>query len=123
MAETWSGEFYCVKCKDKRQAEGEVKVNAVVIRGLNDHEVESLAEFGRRKGVSMRFIEFMPLDSSRAWQKELVVPGAEVLRRLRARFDLVPAGTALNPSETARRWMFASGGGEIGIIAPVTEPI
>src|SRR4029077_15546441 len=46
-----------------------VKVNAVVIRGINDHELEALAEFGHLRGLSMRFIEFMPLDSARAWQK------------------------------------------------------
>ena len=98
-----------------------VKVNAVIIRGLNDHEIESLAEFARRKSLSFRFIEFMPLDSGRAWQKELVVPGREILQRIRARFELKPVESA-NVSETARRWSFADGRGEIGIIAPVSEP-
>jgi len=98
-----------------------VKVNAVVIRDINDHEVERLAEFARERGLSFRFIEFMPLDSSRAWLKELVVPGGEILRRLQARFELRPVVTE-NKSETARRWRFAEGRGEIGIIAPVTEP-
>ncbi|HRI14879.1 MAG TPA: GTP 3',8-cyclase MoaA [Verrucomicrobiota bacterium] len=99
-----------------------VKVNAVVIGGLNDHEVESLAEFARVRRLSLRFIEFMPLDSNRAWQRELVVPGREILKRLQARFDLVPVDPSGNPAETARRWAFADGRGEIGIIAPVTEP-
>jgi cyclic pyranopterin phosphate synthase len=98
-----------------------VKVNAVIIRGLNDHEIESLADFARLKSVSFRFIEFMPLDSGRAWQKELVVPGREILRRLQARFDIKPVQSA-NVSETAKRWSFADGRGEIGIIAPVSEP-
>ena len=100
-----------------------LKVNAVVIRGLNDHEIEDLAEFGRREGIVQRFIEFMPLDSGRAWQRDLVVPGREILERLRRRFDLVPVA-ASNPAETARRWRFADGppGAEIGIIAPVSEP-
>ncbi len=98
-----------------------VKVNAVVIRGLNDHEVEALAEFAREKNLSFRFIEFMPLDSGRSWLKELVVPGREILARLQSRFELKPVKTA-NPSETARRWTFADGRGEIGIIAPVSEP-
>ena len=98
-----------------------VKVNAVVIRGLNDHEIEPLAEFARQKHLSFRFIEFMPLDSGRAWQKELVVPGSEILRRLQARFDLRRARST-NLSETAKRWSFADGRGEIGIIAPVSEP-
>lgn len=99
-----------------------VKVNAVIIRDLNDHELEALAEFARHRNLSLRFIEFMPLDSSRAWQRELVVRGAEIMDRLRARFDLRPVDQAANPAETARRWTFADGRGEIGIIAPVSEP-
>jgi cyclic pyranopterin phosphate synthase len=98
-----------------------VKVNAVVIRDLNDHEIEALAEFAREQDISFRFIEFMPLDSGRAWLKELVVPGREILRRLQARFDLKSVSSE-NKSETAKRWVFADGRGEIGIIAPVTEP-
>src|SRR6185295_2788372 len=98
-----------------------IKINAVIIRGVNDHEIEDLAQFGHEQDVSFRFIEFMPLDSARAWLRELVVPGAEILTRLQARFDLRPV-TSKNPSETARRWTFADGHGEIGIIAPVSEP-
>ncbi len=98
-----------------------VKVNAVIIRGINDHELEALAEFGRTQNLSMRFIEFMPLDSARAWQKEFVVPGREILARLQDRYSLQPA-TARSASETARRWAFADGAGEIGVIAPVSEP-
>jgi cyclic pyranopterin phosphate synthase len=98
-----------------------VKVNAVIIRDVNDHEIESLAEFGRDNGLVMRFIEFMPLDSARVWLKELVVPAREILERLQARFDLRPLA-ASHASETARRWTFAKGRGEIGLIAPVSEP-
>ncbi len=98
-----------------------VKVNAVVIRGINDHEIESLAEFAREKNISFRFIEFMPLDSSHAWQKELVVSGAEILARLQKRFPLRQV-ISKNKSETAKRWSFEDGRGEIGIIAPVSEP-
>lgn len=98
-----------------------VKVNAVVIRGINDHEIEALAEFAQRKNLRFRFIEFMPLDSGRAWQKELVVPAKEILQRLQARFSLQPIQSE-NKSETARRWAFSDGRGEIGIIAPVSEP-
>jgi cyclic pyranopterin phosphate synthase len=98
-----------------------VKVNAVVIREINDHEIEALAAFAREAGVSLRFIEFMPLDSARAWQKEMVMPGAEILARLQARFSLQPAPND-NPSSTSKRWVHADGGGEIGIIAPVSEP-
>lgn len=98
-----------------------VKVNAVVIRGINDHEIEGLAEFARAQNLSFRFIEFMPLDSGRAWLKDLVVPGREILHRLREKYALQPVQSA-NPSETAKRWTFEDGRGEIGIIAPVTEP-
>jgi GTP 3',8-cyclase len=98
-----------------------VKVNAVIIRGLNDHEIEALAGFAREHDLSLRFIEFMPLDSARAWLKEMVVPGHEILARLQVRFDLRPVA-ADNPSATAKRWSFPDGRGEIGIIAPVSEP-
>src|ERR1043166_5234992 len=98
-----------------------VKVNAVVIHSINDHEIEALGEFARSRSLVMRFIEFMPLDSARAWQKELVVTGREILQRLQARFDLQPVKLA-NASETAKRWRFADSTAEIGIIAPVSEP-
>jgi cyclic pyranopterin phosphate synthase len=97
-----------------------VKVNAVVIRGINDHEIEALASFAAAEGFAMRFIEFMPLDSSRAWLKEMVVPGREILERLKARFDLEPV--IGNRSETAKRWRIRGTASELGIIAPVTEP-
>lgn len=98
-----------------------VKVNAVVIRGINDHEIESLAEFARANDLSFRFIEFMPLDSSRAWLKEMVVAGSEILARLQERYDLQVVKPD-HPAETAKRWRFHDGRGEIGIIAPVSEP-
>ena len=99
-----------------------VKVNAVVIRGLNDHELVPLATFARERHLSLRFIEFMPLDSGHAWKRDLVVPGREILARLRESFELLPVDQSANPAETARRWIFADGRGEVGIIAPVTEP-
>jgi cyclic pyranopterin phosphate synthase len=98
-----------------------IKVNAVVIRDINDHELEALVEFAREQDLNLRFIEFMPLDSARAWLKEMVVPGHEILQRLRSRFDLRPLPTA-DPSETAKRWSFSDGRGSLGIIAPVSEP-
>ena len=100
---------------------GPVKVNGVIIRGINDHEIESLAEFARELDLSFRFIEFMPLDSAQAWQKDMVVSGREILERLRARFDLQPVESD-NPSSTSKRWRFSDGRGEVGIIAPVSEP-
>ena len=98
-----------------------VKVNAVLVRGLNDDEVESFAEIARTSGITMRFIEFMPLDADRHWCREVVVPAAEVRRRIHARWPLVQIPHAV--SETARKFRFADGApGEIGLIAPVTEP-
>jgi GTP 3',8-cyclase len=97
------------------------KVNAVLVRGLNDDEVESFAAFARETGVIMRFIEFMPLDADRHWSPGLVVPAAEVHRRIDARWPLRPVPH--ERSETARRYAFADGApGEIGLIAPVTQP-
>lgn len=98
-----------------------VKVNAVIIRGINDHEIEALAGFAAERGLTLRFIEFMPLDSSRSWHKDLVLPGHEILARLRQRFALQPIASP-NAAETARRWRLTEGRGEIGIIAPVSEP-
>ena len=98
-----------------------VKVNAVIIRDINDHEIEALAGFAREENLSMRFIEFMPLDSARAWLRELVVPGREILKRLQRSHTLRPVPSK-NPSETATRWQFADGRGEIGLISPVSEP-
>lgn len=98
-----------------------VKVNAVVIRGINDHEIEALAQFARDRDLCCRFIEFMPLDSARAWLKEMVVPAREVLDRLQARFNL-HALAPENPSATAKLWGFTDAPGKVGLVAPVTEP-
>ncbi len=98
-----------------------IKVNVVVIRGWNDHELEALTEFAHAQGLHLRFIEFMPLDAGRAWQRDLVVSGQEMLQRLQARYGLHAVAPA-HPAETARRWGFPDGRGEVGIIAPVTEP-
>ena len=97
------------------------KVNAVLVRGLNDDEVESFAEFARERAVIMRFIEFMPLDADRHWTRDLVVPAAEIYSRIHARWPLVQIPH--ERSETARKYRFADGApGEIGLIAPVTQP-
>ncbi len=98
-----------------------LKINAVIIRGLNDNEIEALGRFARDENLVMRFIEFMPLDSGRAWQKDHVVPGREILERLQSAFNLKPVKME-NASATARRWSFAGGSGEVGLISPVSEP-
>jgi cyclic pyranopterin phosphate synthase len=97
-----------------------VKVNAVLVRGLNDDEVEAFADFARERDLIMRFIEFMPLDADRHWTRELVVTAAEIKRRIEARWKLEPI--AHERSETARKYRFADGRGQIGLIAPVSQP-
>jgi GTP 3',8-cyclase len=100
---------------------GPVKVNAVLVRGFNDDEVEAFAAFARERGVVMRFIEFMPLDADRHWTREMMVPAAEVFARIDAEWSLKQI--AHERSETARKYVFADGAaGEIGLIAPVTQP-
>jgi len=100
---------------------GTVKVNCVLLRGFNDTQIEAFAEFSRAENVIVRFIEFMPLEEDRKWTPESVVPMSEIVARLNAVRPLVPL-PASNPSETARRFTFADGRGEIGIIAPVSQP-
>ncbi len=99
-----------------------IKINAVIVRGYNEDEVADFAGFARQHDVKMRFIEFMPLDSGHDWSREMVVSGREIRERISERFPLVPdAGE--RGSETSSRYRFADGAaGEIGIIAPVTEP-
>jgi len=97
------------------------KINAVLVRGFNEDEVEAFAAFARERGVIMRFIEFMPLDADRHWSRDLMVPAEEVYRRIHAQWPLVQIPHA--KSETARKYRFADGApGEIGLIAPVTQP-
>jgi GTP 3',8-cyclase len=108
---------------DKAQATGlaPVKINAVLVRGFNEDEVETFAGFARERGVIMRFIEFMPLDADRHWSRELMVPAAEVYQRIHAQWPLVQIPN--EKSETARKYRFADDTqGEIGLIAPVTQP-
>jgi cyclic pyranopterin phosphate synthase len=98
-----------------------VKVNAVLVRGLNDDEVEEFATFAREHQVIVRFIEFMPLDADRHWTHDLVVTAEEVRRRIHAVYPLANY-TRDTPSETARKFRFADGKGEIGLVAPVSLP-
>lgn len=99
-----------------------VKVNCVMIRGINDDQCLNFAAFARDKGVHVRFIEFMPLDNGKVWRREMVVPGEELRARIHTAFPLERVRSE-NPSETARRWKFADGAsGEIGFINPVTQP-
>ena len=100
---------------------GPVKVNCVLLRGRNDDQIEAFAEFSRREQVIVRFIECMPLGEDRSWSADTVVPLQEIVDRLHAYRPLV-ALPANHLAETARRYTFEDGLGEIGIIAPVTHP-
>jgi cyclic pyranopterin phosphate synthase len=97
-----------------------VKVNCVLLRGFNDDQIEGFAHFARSEDVIVRFIEFMPLEEDRLWTPEMVVPLREIVARLNAVHPLRPLAPN-SPSETARRYGFTDGVGEIGIIAPVTQ--
>ena len=98
-----------------------VKINACVVRGCNDDELVDFARFARDAGISMRFIEFMPLDSGHEWSREMVVPGKEIYEKINEVFPLKLIETTRG-SGTAWKYAFADGAkGEIGIIAPVTE--
>ncbi len=100
---------------------GPVKVNCVLMRGFNDTQIEAFAEFARTENVILRFIEFMPLEEDRVWSPDTVVRMDEIVERLNRVRPLV-ALPPNHPSETARRFTFADGVGEIGIIAPVSQP-
>lgn len=97
-----------------------LKINCVVVRDFNDHEVGDFARFALDTGHIVRFIEFMPLDSGQVWGRERLVSGREILERLRSRFR-VEEMPARHPAETARRYL-VEGRAEIGIIASVTSP-
>jgi cyclic pyranopterin phosphate synthase len=97
-----------------------VKINCVLLRGFNDDQVEAFARFARQEDVIVRFIEFMPLEEGRLWTPEIVVPLREIVERIGRVLPLkeLPPNEA---SETARRYTFSDGVGEIGIIAPVSQ--
>ena len=98
-----------------------VKVNTVVKRGLNDDGIVDLAARFRGTGHVLRFIEFMDVGSTNGWRLDDVVPAAEIVARIGDVFPLEPL-EPLYRGETARRWRYADGNGEIGVIASVTEP-
>ena len=101
-----------------------VKLNVVMIRGVNDDEAVDFATFGRERGVTVRFIEFMPLDAGQGWQGDQVVSQAEIVAAIDAVYPLEPVARGSQPAE---RFRFRDGGGEtgsseIGVIPSVTQP-
>lgn len=100
-----------------------VKVNMVVKRGTNDHEIVPLARHVRERygpGVVLRFIEYMDVGATNGWRMHEVLPSADVRARLAAAFPLEPLDPS-TPGETAERWRYADGGGEVGFISSVTQ--
>ena len=110
-------------------ARGQLKLNAVIQRGRNDDQLLPLAELARQRGVELRLIEFMDVGNRNGWRPEAVLPAAEMVERIGARWPLEPLG---RPSHgTARRWRYRDGGGEGGgagggahlaVVASVSEP-
>lgn len=96
-----------------------VKVNCVVVRGVNDDEIVDFARFGRARGVQVRFIEFMPLDAQGAWRVDQVVSQAEIVEAVDAVFPLDPVPA--RDGEPAERFRYRDGAGEIGVIPSVTN--
>ncbi|MGH8034663.1 MAG: GTP 3',8-cyclase MoaA, partial [Lysobacterales bacterium] len=97
-----------------------IKVNMVVKRGTNDTEILPMARHFRHSGVVLRFIEYMDVGATNGWRMDEVLPSAQVIERLNAEFPL----TAIDPNypgETAERWRYADGAGEIGVISSVTQ--
>jgi len=106
---------------------GPIKVNMVVKRGTNDHEIVPMAEHFRalnaqqpHNPVVLRFIEYMDVGASNGWRMDEVLPSAQVLDRLRAHWPL-QALDAATTGETAQRWRYGDGGGEVGVISSVTQ--
>ena len=98
-----------------------IKINMVVLRGVNDDEILDFAEMSRTRPWQIRYIEFMPLDGDGVWSRDQVVPAKEILERIHARWplELTADGPLTDP---ARVFRFKDGEGDIGIIASVSEP-
>ena len=99
---------------------GPVKVNMVVKRGLNDQEIVPMARHFKGSPAILRFIEFMDVGASNGWKMDDVIPSDEVIRRISAELPLEPVG-ANYTGETAQRWRYLDGGGEVGVISSVTQ--
>jgi len=98
-----------------------IKINAVVQRGVNDHTIVDLARHFRGTGQIVRFIEFMDVGSTNGWRMDDVVTASEIVERIGAEFPLEPA-EANYRGEVAQRWRYQDGGGEIGVIASISQP-
>jgi GTP 3',8-cyclase len=100
---------------------GPIKINTVVQRGVNDHTLVDLARYCRERGWIVRFIEYMDVGTMNGWRMDDVVPAAEIVERIHAELPLEPIGRNYH-GEVARRYRYADGSGEIGLITSVTKP-
>ena len=98
-----------------------LKINTVVQRGVNDHVIMDLVEHFRHSGHTIRLIEFMDVGNVNHWNRELVIPSAELLKQIHDRWPVRPVAEQAR-GETARRYAFTDGGGEIGFISSISEP-
>ena len=99
-----------------------VKLNCVLVRGVNDDEILDFAAFGRDRGIELRFIEWMPLDGGGQWTADQVVPASEIIATVSAEWPLLTDdGRAAEPSAPAESYSYADGGGKVGVIASVTR--
>jgi cyclic pyranopterin phosphate synthase len=99
-----------------------IKINAVAIRGFSEEEVLAFVHLARKQAYVMRWIEFMPLDADQAWRKEDILTGGEIKQIIEATYGPLVPITNADPAETARRYTFSDGVGEVGFINPVSEP-
>lgn len=99
---------------------GPIKVNMVVKRGTNEHEILPMARHFRGSGIVLRFIEYMDVGATNGWRMDEVLPSAEVVQMIHREMPLVPLEAAA-PGETAERWAYADGSGEVGFISSVTQ--
>jgi cyclic pyranopterin phosphate synthase len=99
-----------------------VKINCVLVGGVNDDEILDFAAFGRDKGVEVRFIEWMPLDGGGTWSNDQVVPASEIIRTIDGAWPLVaPDGQRARDSTPAESYSYADGSGRVGVVASVTK--
>ncbi|MFJ4669689.1 GTP 3',8-cyclase MoaA [Kitasatospora purpeofusca] len=99
-----------------------VKLNAVLMRGVNEDEAPALLAWCLERGYELRFIEQMPLDAQHGWDRSSMITAEEILERLSARFDLTPEPSATRGAAPAERWLVDGGPGRVGVIASVTRP-
>ncbi|GAA1394251.1 GTP 3',8-cyclase MoaA [Kitasatospora putterlickiae] len=99
-----------------------VKLNAVLMRGVNEHEAPALLAWCLERGYELRFIEQMPLDAQHGWDRSAMITAEEILERLSARFTLTPEPSAARGAAPAERFLVDGGPGRVGVIASVTRP-